>query len=169
VATVLSTREATGYLVIAALSSGNLLTVAREMRERYPKAVRGILADLGNGQKDAEEAVRATGSALVLPDFGEGRPEWASDFNDMHRHRGLEAIAECIGGQVSSKRGVPSVLGVPASPGAGSSRNTRKKPGVPGVPKPTEDPTPKAENGAPGDPHIPRYPIVRASGCSTSG
>jgi hypothetical protein len=171
IATVLSAKEATGHLVIAALTCGNLLTVAKAIRKRFPAAKLDILADLGNGQKHAEKAARAAGAALVLPDFGEDRPEWASDFNDMHRHRSLEAVAECIRRQVSSKRGVPGVLGVPASPGAGSSRNTRKKAGVPGVPKPAEDPAPEAEDPASVSQATPspRRPNARASRCSTSG
>jgi putative DNA primase/helicase len=75
VATVLSAKEGSGHLVVAALSSGNLLAVAKAMRERYPAAKRGILGDLGPGQKDAEEAARATESALILPAFGEDRPD----------------------------------------------------------------------------------------------
>jgi len=58
VATVLSATEATGFPSIAALSCGNLLPVGRAMRERYPAARLGILADLGNGQRDAEAAAR---------------------------------------------------------------------------------------------------------------
>lgn len=61
VATVLSATEATGCSSIAALSCGNLPTVARAMRERYPAARLVILADLGNGQKDAEDAARSVG------------------------------------------------------------------------------------------------------------
>ncbi|MGH8591400.1 MAG: toprim domain-containing protein, partial [Gammaproteobacteria bacterium] len=61
VATVLSAREATGHLVFAALSCGNLLAVAAAMRARYLKATIVILADLGNGQKKATEAAQAVG------------------------------------------------------------------------------------------------------------
>ena len=46
VATVLSAKEATGHLAIAALSAGNLFAVAKTMRERYPTATLVILADL---------------------------------------------------------------------------------------------------------------------------
>jgi hypothetical protein len=92
----LSARQATGYLVIAALSCGNLLAVAREIRKRFPTAKLGILADLGNGQKDAEEVARVGGAALLLPAFGEDRPEWESDFNDMHRHRAKRRSASAL-------------------------------------------------------------------------
>jgi phage/plasmid primase-like uncharacterized protein len=102
VATTLSAREVTGHLAVAALYSGNLLAVARAMSERYPKSVRGVLADLGNGQKDAEKAAQATDSALVLPDFGANPPDDVSDFNDMHQHRGLEAVHESIAAQIAA-------------------------------------------------------------------
>ena len=96
VATVLSATEATGFPSIAALSCGNLLPVGRAMRERYPAARLGILADLGNGQRDAEAAARAVGGWLALPDFGPNRPDDATDFNDMAALRGLEAVRRCI-------------------------------------------------------------------------
>jgi putative DNA primase/helicase len=77
VATVLSAREATGHLVIAALSSGNLLAVAREMRNRFPAAKLGILSDLvkatGDPDPHAIEAACAVGGLLAVPDFGEDR------------------------------------------------------------------------------------------------
>jgi len=102
VSTSLSAKEASGYYAVAALSSGNLPAVAKAMRDRYPKAVLGILADLGDGKDKAEEAALATGSALVLPDFGEDRPEGATDLNDMHQHRGIEAVAECVATQMAT-------------------------------------------------------------------
>jgi phage/plasmid primase-like uncharacterized protein len=95
VATALSAREAIGYTALATLSRGNLKSVASAMRERFPLARLVILADLGNGQKDAEEAAQAASAALVLPNFGEER-NGLKDFNDMAVHRGLEAVAECI-------------------------------------------------------------------------
>jgi putative DNA primase/helicase len=162
VATTLSAREASGHLVIAALFCGNLQQVAREMRKRYPKAALGILADLGDGQKDTEEAARATGSALVLPDFGENRPEWASDFNDMHQIQGLEAIGECIRRQVFPKDGVTGVTGVQARCNADSSRYTTEKSGVT---EPGEGhTTPEAEDGdhaAEGIPQLSERPCFR--------
>lgn len=96
VATVLSCREATGYPVVAGLSCGNLLTVARMLRERYPAASLVVLADLGNGQAKAEEAAKAVGGLLAVPDFGPDRSEKATDFNDLHALRGLTAVNACI-------------------------------------------------------------------------
>ncbi len=96
VATVLSAIEATGWPGVAALSCGNLPRVARAMRQRYPDARIIILADLGNGQAKAEEATRAIGGHLAVPDFGPDRPEGASDFNDLALRRGLEEVREQI-------------------------------------------------------------------------
>jgi putative DNA primase/helicase len=144
VATVLSAREATGYPAVAALSSGNLSSVAKAMRDRYPAAVLVILADLlkdtGLPDPHAIQAAASVGGVAVAPDFGPNRdPAW-SDFNDMAVHRGLEAVAECIRGQVFQKYGVTGVTGVQPSRAAGSSRYTTEKSGVTGVTEPTEDP-----------------------------
>ena len=145
-ATGASIDEATGYPAVVAFNTGNLGPVAQSLRARFPNSRLILCADDdaatdGNpGVTKATEAARAVNGRLVIPDFGEDRLEGWTDFNDMLQHRGLEAVAECIRRQVSSKRGVPGVLGVPASPGAGSSRNTRKKPGVLGVPEPTDRP-----------------------------
>ena len=107
VATVLSARdgvativEAGEYLSIAALSAGNLGPVAKAMRERYPKATLVILADLvkatGEPEPQAIEAALAVGGRLAVPDFGDNRPEGATDFNDMAVHRGLEAVGHAL-------------------------------------------------------------------------
>lgn len=69
VATVLTAKEATGHYSVAALCCGNLLAVAEEMKARFPAARLIVLADLGNGQKDAEQAALAVGCLLAVPDF----------------------------------------------------------------------------------------------------
>jgi len=96
VATALTTAQAIEGVALAALSSGNLEAVARAMRERYPKATLIVGGDLGNGQNKAEEAARAAGALLALPDFGENRPTDATDFNDLAQHAGAEAVKRAI-------------------------------------------------------------------------
>jgi putative DNA primase/helicase len=96
VSTALSAKAATGHPAIAALSCGNLLPVARAMRDLHPLAVLVILADLGKGQRDAEQAARNSGALLALPQFGPNPPEGASDFNDLAVFRGLAAVAHAI-------------------------------------------------------------------------
>lgn len=100
VATGLSAHEATGYMAIAALSSGNLGKVASLMRERYPDARLVVLADLvkatGDPDEHAIKAAESSGAALALPDFGANRPEGETDFNDMAVRQGPEAVKRCI-------------------------------------------------------------------------
>jgi putative DNA primase/helicase len=100
VATVLSAKEATGHPAIASLSSGNLTTVAKAMRERYPQAALVILADLvkATGEPDphATEAALAIGGLLAVPAFGSDRPDGATDFNDLFILGGAEAVAQSI-------------------------------------------------------------------------
>jgi putative DNA primase/helicase len=95
-----SSSKAIGHLVIAALSSSNLLAVAREMRERYPAAILVILSDLvkvtGDPDPHAIEAARAVGGLLAIPDFGEDRPEDLKDLNDLAVLRGREAVQLAI-------------------------------------------------------------------------
>lgn len=92
VATMLSCREATGHVVIAARSCDNLEAVAREFRGRYPKARIVIVADLGNGQAKAEAAALAIGGVVAAPRFAEPRQPGDKDMNDRHRRDGLEAV-----------------------------------------------------------------------------
>lgn len=100
VATVLTTKEASGHPAIAALSAGNLSAVAKAMRERYPSAVLVILADLvkatGAPDPHAVEAAKSVGGKLAIPDFGTDRPDGATDFNDMAELFGAEAVGRAI-------------------------------------------------------------------------
>ncbi|PIV89415.1 MAG: hypothetical protein COW48_00655, partial [Hydrogenophilales bacterium CG17_big_fil_post_rev_8_21_14_2_50_63_12] len=108
VATVLSGKEASGHPAIAALSAGNLPAVAKAMRERYPLAALVILADLvkATGEPDphAIEAARAVAGMVAVPDFGTGRPDGATDFNDLAQLSGLEAVGRAIASAAASAR-----------------------------------------------------------------
>lgn len=106
VATVLSASAATGKPGIAALSSGNLPTVANAMRERYPQAVIVILADLvkATGEPDphAIEAAKVGAGRTAIPDFGTGRDP---DMNDLFILGGQEAVAQAIANASEPARG----------------------------------------------------------------
>jgi putative DNA primase/helicase len=101
VATVLSAREATGHPAVAALSSGNLGTVAQTLRDRYPAARLVVLSDLvkATGEPDphAPETARAVGGLVAVPDFGPDREPGQTDFNDLAQAMGPEAVARAIG------------------------------------------------------------------------
>ncbi|OJZ19773.1 MAG: hypothetical protein BGP21_03370 [Thiobacillus sp. 65-29] len=100
VATVLTAKESSGHLAIAALSAGNLSTVAKAMRERNPAAALVILSDLvkatGAPDPHAVEAAQSVGGKLAIPDFGTDRPDGATDFNDMAALLGRDAVKRAI-------------------------------------------------------------------------
>ena len=101
-ATGASVHEATGYPVAVAFNAVNLEPVAKAMRERFPDKRLILCADddyrtEGNpGVTKATKAAMAVSGIVATPDFDEDRPEGATDFNDLHQHRGLEAVRECI-------------------------------------------------------------------------
>lgn len=97
-----SVHEATGYPVTVAFNAGNLEPVAKAIRTLFPGKRLVICADDdyrtdGNpGIAKATEAARAVNGIVAIPDFGEDRPDGATDFNDLHQHKGLEAVQEAI-------------------------------------------------------------------------
>jgi putative DNA primase/helicase len=94
-ATGASVHEATGHAVAVAFDAGNLEPVARALRQKFPEARIVIAADndeSGTGQKKAEEAARAVGGLVALPQ------EAGKDWNDVHRKSGAEAVKRGIEG-----------------------------------------------------------------------
>lgn len=93
--------EATGDAVAVAFNAGNLEPVAKALRAKYPELEIVLAADddqtEGNpGMTKARSAAAAVGGQLAVPDFGERRPDKATDFNDLHLIAGLEAVKRCI-------------------------------------------------------------------------
>ena len=101
-ATGASIFKSTGHAVAIAFNAGNLLAVAKAARAKYPDTKIVLCADddigtVGNpGITKAREAAQAVGGLVAVPDFGATRPEGASDFNDLHRLAGVEAVRACV-------------------------------------------------------------------------
>ena len=101
-ATGASIHEATGAAVAVAFHAGNLVPVARALRTKFPDLRLIVCADddvntPGNpGLAKANEAAQAVGALLAIPDFGGHRPDGATDFNDLHRQTGREAVRAAI-------------------------------------------------------------------------
>lgn len=101
-ATGASIHEATGYPVACAMNCGNLEPVARALRAKFPDLRIVICADddartQGNpGLTNATDAAHAVGGIVAVPDFGNDRPEDVTDFNDLHKVRGLDAVRQRI-------------------------------------------------------------------------
>ena len=105
-ATGASIYEATGHPVAVAFNAGNLFAVAKAMRERFSDLQLIVCADddattEGNpGITKATEAARAVAGLLAVPDFGPDRPDGVTDFNDLVKHRGVEAVQRAIANAV---------------------------------------------------------------------
>ena len=94
VATAISVATVNDFTVVAAMSSGNLLAVAKKMRDRFPDKQIYLLSDAGKGESEAQNAAYAIGASIAVPpftpkmlqSFPEGKP---TDFNDFYRILGI--------------------------------------------------------------------------------
>jgi len=101
-ATGASIHEATGDAVAVAFNAGNLGPVAVALHKAYPALVLLVAADddhqtEGNpGLSAAKSAALAVGGFVVVPQFPTGRPDKATDFNDLAALAGLDAVRACF-------------------------------------------------------------------------
>jgi putative DNA primase/helicase len=100
-ATGASLHQATGYAVVVAFDAGNLKPVASVLRNKYPNLCIVICGDndqwgkVNTGKIKATEAATSVGGLLAIPDFSgvDGKP---TDFNDLHKMEGLDAVRQQI-------------------------------------------------------------------------
>ena len=104
-ATGASLHLATGYAVLVTFNAGNLEAVTRAARARYPDREIMLCADndcetakadgspWNPGKEAAFRAARAVGGKLAVCPAHEGK---ATDFNDLHRQRSLEAVRSVV-------------------------------------------------------------------------
>ena len=104
-ATAASLHLATGYAALVAFNAGNLEAVARTARARYPDREILLCADndcetvksdgspWNPGREAASSAAQAVGGKLAVCPPHDGR---ATDFNDLHRLRSLEAVRSVV-------------------------------------------------------------------------
>ena len=96
-ATACSIHEATGDAVVVAFDAGNLSPVTAAIRATYPNLDLVIAADNDEwkddnvGTRTATVAAQAFNARLAVPKFKDvsGEP---TDFNDLHKMEGLEAV-----------------------------------------------------------------------------
>ena len=116
-ATGASLHEATGDAVAIAFNAGNLEAVAVALRAKYPALVLVVAADDdhltdGNpGKANAKAAAQAVGGLLAVPSFPAGRPDKATDFNDLHQLAGLDAVKACMDAAIESSATAASAAG----------------------------------------------------------
>ncbi len=168
-ATGASIHQATGQTVVVAFDSGNLEPVAKSLRKLYPVAVLSVAADddhmtAGNpGRTAAADAAKAVGGIVVAPIFPAGRPDKATDFNDLHQLAGggLDAVRVCFDGAIES------IAGCASDEEVGGLNDTKAVQAVVAVPankvrdEPTDDPDASPDPGPfPGMDDRPRYVVL---------
>jgi putative DNA primase/helicase len=101
-ATAASVYEATGHAVAVAFDAGNLEAVAVALRAKLPN-IRIIFCadddyrtDGSPGMREALKAARAVNGLVAVPNFGDHRPDGATDFNDLDRYWGTDAVKHAI-------------------------------------------------------------------------
>lgn len=106
-ATAATIHQATGYPCVIAFDAGNLLSVARDIRQAYGVATILVAADNdqwtdGNpGMHHARQAVSASRSILAVPKFASLATK-PTDFNDLMALEGIEAVREQISAAIPS-------------------------------------------------------------------
>lgn len=101
--TACSINEATGYAVAIAMDAGNLPNVAKIIRKRFPDKKIIIAADNDKknkknaGLKFAAMAAAQCSGDLRVPQFKDESSN-PTDFNDLHRLEGLQAVSDQING-----------------------------------------------------------------------
>jgi putative DNA primase/helicase len=101
-ATGLTIHDCTGHAVAVAFCSANLVAVAQGLHRKYRGIQIIVAADddwstQGNpGRACANLAALAVGGRVALPIFPAGRPDNATDFNDLYRIAGKEAVVACF-------------------------------------------------------------------------
>lgn len=103
-ATGASINLATNETVVVAFDSGNLEPVCRVLRQALPSARFVVCGDddrftrrpdgtpWNPGRESADSAAAAILGVAVFPDLEEGSPQGASDFNDLHVAKGIDAV-----------------------------------------------------------------------------
>lgn len=103
-ATGATLHEATGYSVYVAFDAYNLIPVSASVRKAHKSSTIIICADndhestrKNTGIDKGREAAKIASAILTFPDFG-NEGAGLSDFNDLHKLKGLQAVKDRIQG-----------------------------------------------------------------------
>ncbi len=97
-ATSATIYEVTVFATFVAFDCGNLESVARSTRKKFPEAKIILCADDDHltksnpGVSHATAAAKPIGARVALPDFGEGRLNVTTDHNDLARLKGAPEV-----------------------------------------------------------------------------
>lgn len=112
-ATAASLHTATGLPVFIAFDCGNLSAVAQVIRRQFPAARLLFCADddaHGKGRHHAQQAARQTNGMAIIPQWGgiDMSHERLTDFNDLHRAAGLDAVRHQVGNALENFTAEPA-------------------------------------------------------------
>lgn len=108
-ATGASLHMASGKPVVVAFDSGNLAPVAEALRAKYPQAALTICADNDHavmrdgkpynvGHEKAKLAAEKVAAKVLLPKLtAKEKAQGLTDFNDLHKSRGLDEVKKQLG------------------------------------------------------------------------
>lgn len=114
-ATAASVHEATGEPVVVTFGVDNLLLVGMRLRGTYPEKEIVFAADddadkaVNVGVEKATKAAEEVDGLVAIPEFGKSRPEGVSDFNDMARLLGRDAVLAALNAAESPDAGLLDV------------------------------------------------------------
>lgn len=104
-----SISEATSRPVVMTVDAGNLPKVAEKLKEKFPNSLHVVLGDddrdnrVNKGKEKAEEAAQLTGGIYAVPVFSkEDKQNHLTDFNDLHKSQGLDAVRNQIEGVITA-------------------------------------------------------------------
>ena len=112
-ATAATLGEASGHTTVCAFDAGNLKAVAEALRAKHPQRAIVMAADddrakrgRGNvGLNRARDAAKAVGGKVVEPGFSDAeRAKGMTDFNDLARARGVEAVRAALAPALAGDR-----------------------------------------------------------------
>lgn len=107
-ATGATVHMVTGDPVAVSFGAGRLKLVAVDISRKFPSVQIVMAADDdagGNsnpGLDAAQTAAEIVGGSVAVPDFGDDRPEGATDFNDLMLSRGKGAVLQSLNAAVST-------------------------------------------------------------------
>ena len=112
-ATGASVHQATGLPVAVAFDAGNIKDAAMAIKRKMPNVKLTICADndaprtpdaKNVGVLKAKEAAAAVGAKVVVADFSKSEKERGlTDFNDLHKARGLDAVRNAVLGKTQER------------------------------------------------------------------
>lgn len=104
--TAASIHEATGFGVIVSFGVSKLVDCAKFVRRRMPKSIIIICSDVDKNNVGSDAAIKAADAVSGSVVYPKDLPEGGTDFNDLAKFKGLDAVAKLIVIKTSSQNDI---------------------------------------------------------------